>query len=165
MGVSGCGKSSAGLSLEAHFGCPFIEGDSLHPAPNVRKMRSGRPLDDNDRWPWLEKVGSAIASQEELVLSCSPLKRSYRDRLRLLSGCALTFVYLKGSQLVLVGRMSSRAHDYMPLSLLESQLATLEEPTGEPDVVNVDIDQTFEEMIAEAIRGLKTVRDRTAREM
>ena len=155
MGVSGSGKSSIGEKLAEALGLRFVEGDGLHPASNVEKMSKGIPLTDDDRMPWLDVIGetikSALASGEGIVVSCSALKRIYRDRLRTAAGGSLFFVYLDGSRDLLTRRMGERKGHFMPASLLDSQLQTLEVPTGEPGVVTVDIDDTVEG-IAEAAR-------------
>ncbi|MFN7009922.1 MAG: gluconokinase [Allorhizobium sp.] len=158
MGVSGCGKSSVGALLAERLGLPFIEGDVLHPKANVDKMATGTPLADDDRWPWLDIIGAEMAAAlgrgEGIVVSCSALKKVYRDRLRAATGGRLRFVYLHGSRALLSERMGARTGHFMPLSLLESQLATLEVPTGEPGVVTVDIDQSLEGIVADAMKGL-----------
>ncbi|WP_147180224.1 gluconokinase [Ciceribacter naphthalenivorans] len=159
MGVSGCGKSSVGAGLAEKLGLTFIEGDSLHPATNVEKMAKGTPLTDDDRWPWLDIIGGEIAASlergEGIVVSCSALKEVYRDRLRTVTDGNLAFIYLHGSRQLLTERMGARTGHFMPLSLLDSQLATLEAPTGEPGVVTVDIGQSIEGIVAEALAGLK----------
>ncbi|MBR0556912.1 gluconokinase [Ciceribacter sp. L1K23] len=158
MGVSGCGKSSVGDLLARRLKLAFVEGDSLHPAANVEKMAKGIPLTDEDRGPWLETIGALMADKlakgEGIVVSCSALKKVYRDRLRNAVGGNLAFVYLSGSYELLKDRMGARTGHFMPLSLLDSQLATLEVPTGEPGVVTVDIDQSVEGIVDEAMRGL-----------
>ena len=159
MGVSGCGKSSVGELLADKLGLTFMEGDSLHPEANVEKMGRGVPLTDEDRWPWLEKIGGIIAETtargEGIVVSCSALKQVYRERLRQSAGGDLAFVYLSGSRELLTERMGARTGHFMPLSLLETQIATLEVPTGEPGVVTVDIDKSVEAIVDEAISGLE----------
>jgi gluconokinase len=137
MGVSGCGKSSVGVKIAQALAVEFVEGDALHPASNVEKMSKGIPLTDEDRMPWLD------------------VKRSYRDRLRAAVDGDLFFVYLHGSDELLTRRMGERKGHFMPLSLLENQLATLEVPTGEPGVVTVDIDMTIDEIAKTALRDLK----------
>ncbi len=159
MGVSGAGKSSIGERLAARLGCEFVEGDRLHPASNVEKMAKGMPLTDEDRWPWLDLVGNELATSVEkgksLVLSCSALKRTYRERLRKAAGGRLRFVFLKGTPQLLEVRMGERTGHFMPLSLLQTQLATLETPEGEEGVVTVDIDATLDEIVEAAYQGLK----------
>lgn len=162
MGVSGCGKTSVAEGLAAALPAAFIEGDSLHPAANVEKMSKGIPLDDEDRWPWLDTIGRAMAETlndgKSVVVSCSALKKSYRDRLRQAAGGTLAFVFLKGSRDLLMTRMAARRDHFMPVSLLDSQLATLEDPSGEPGVVTVDIDASVEAIVADAFDGLAALR-------
>ncbi|MFN7101214.1 MAG: gluconokinase [Pseudorhizobium sp.] len=159
MGVSGAGKSSIGERLADRLNCRFVEGDRLHPASNVEKMAKGMPLTDEDRWPWLDLVGqelaASVAKGNSLVLSCSALKRTYRERLRQAAGGQLRFVFLKGTPQLLEVRMGERTGHFMPLSLLHTQLATLETPEGEEGVVTVDIDATLEEIVDAAHAGLK----------
>jgi gluconokinase len=155
MGVSGCGKTTAGEALARHLRVPYIEGDALHPAENVAKMASGSPLNDGDRWPWLQQIGAALkAHPGGAVATCSSLKNIYRDRLREASGGGLRFVFLKCSREVLEKRMQARKGHFMPPSLLASQLATLEDPGGEAGVVTVDGDAGHEEIMAEIVGGL-----------
>jgi gluconokinase len=156
MGVSGCGKTTAGEALARHFGVPYIEGDALHPAANVAKMASGSPLNDDDRWPWLDKIGAALKSHScGAVATCSSLKKIYRERLRQTAGEGLRFVYLKCSKEVLEKRMQARKGHFMPPSLLASQLATLEDPGGEAGVVTVNGDAGHEKIMAEVISKLE----------
>lgn len=133
MGVSGSGKSTLGEALAQSLNCDFQEGDALHPAANVEKMRAGIALDDIDRKPWLEQVAAWIATQREQqrdgVVSCSALKRSYRERLRR-ANPELRFVYLQLPRVELVRRLRQRNH-FMPASLLDSQLRTLQEPAAD----------------------------------
>jgi len=161
MGVSGSGKSSIGEGVAARLGIHFIEGDALHPAANVEKMSKGIPLTDEDRWPWLEKIGqeitASLAKGEGIAVSCSALKRTYRERLRASAGGHLYFIYLHGSKELLTKRMGERKGHFMPASLLESQLETLEVPTGEPGVVTVDIDDTIEAIVDASVRNLQAV--------
>jgi len=156
MGVSGCGKSSVGIALAEALGARFIDGDDLHPEANKAKMSAGIPLEDSDRWPWLDLVSMALAEEvvdtpsgsfTGTVVACSALKRAYRDRI--LAGAPNTvFVHLDGSREILEQRLGARAGHFMPASLLDSQLATLE-PLGfdEPGVV-IDIDQPIAKIIA-----------------
>ncbi|MBY3070451.1 gluconokinase [Rhizobium laguerreae] len=161
MGVSGCGKSSVGEKLAEALHLAFIEGDALHPAANVEKMSKGIPLTDEDRMPWLDRIGEDIKASLEkrvgIIVSCSALKRLYRDRLRAAAGGNLFFVYLEGSRALLMKRMAERKGHFMPASLLDSQLATLEVPTGEQGVVTVDIDDTVEGIAATALKGLASL--------
>lgn len=156
MGVSGCGKTSVGEAVARAFGYAFIEGDGLHPQTNIAKMSAGVPLTDEDRWPWLGEIGRQLsASAEPLVVSCSALKRSYRALLRERAGGDLIFVYLQGSRDVLAGRMQHREGHFMPASLLDTQLATLEEPIGEPRTVVVDVDQSAADVIKATLAALR----------
>lgn len=160
MGVSGCGKSTVGEGLAQELGLPFMEGDKLHPASNVEKMTAGTPLTDDDRWPWLDLVGAELRRGNDaggIVISCSALKKIYRDRLRNACGGPLAFVYLEGSEELLTERMGARTGHFMPLSLLQTQLATLEVPTGEPDVVTVSIDDAPEVIVKNAVEGLSAL--------
>jgi carbohydrate kinase (thermoresistant glucokinase family) len=139
MGVSGCGKSSVGIALARALGARFIDGDDLHPLANKTKMAAGIPLDDDDRWPWLDLVGSELADDclESIdgsegftgtVIACSALKRKYRERI-LAAAPGTVFVHLDGPKELLAERMGSRGDHFMPLALLDSQLKTLE-PLG-----------------------------------
>ncbi|MBY3109285.1 gluconokinase [Rhizobium laguerreae] len=161
MGVSGCGKSSVGEKLAEALHLAFIEGDALHPAANVEKMSKGIPLTDEDRMPWLDRIGedikASLEKREGIIVSCSALKRLYRDRLRAAAGGNLFFVYLEGPRALLMKRMAERKGHFMPASLLDSQLATLEVPTGEQGVVTVDIDDTVEGIAATALKGLASL--------
>lgn len=155
MGVSGSGKSSVGLAIAEALGLPFLEGDTLHPQSNVKKMASGIPLTDEDRSPWLDKIGVELAKADRgIVVSCSALKKSYRDRLRQKTGGALAFVFLDGSLDVLRSHMSKRTGHFMPLSMLDSQLATLEPPTGEPFVLRQDVAQSIDQIVETSVAWL-----------
>jgi gluconokinase len=156
MGVCGCGKTSVGEGIAAGLGAPFVEGDALHPAGNVAKMSAGTPLTDADRWPWLREIAARIADEPraEIVVSCSALRRSYRDLLRAEAGRAVAFVFLEGSEAVLSARLGARDGHFMPPALLASQLATLEDPRGEPGVITVDIDASVGRIVAAACSGL-----------
>ncbi|WP_319518314.1 gluconokinase [uncultured Martelella sp.] len=158
MGVSGCGKSSAGRALGEALAARFVEGDSLHPDTNVEKMRAGIPLNDDDRKPWLELVGQTLATAGDdngVIVACSALKKSYRDLLRQRAGPALRFIHLKGERDVLARRMANRPGHYMPVSLLDSQLATLEATDGEPDVLTLDCDLKPEKIAETSLAFVK----------
>jgi gluconokinase len=148
MGVSGSGKTTIGTLLAAQLGWEFADGDDYHPAANVQKMRSGIPLTDMDRGPWLEilraLISGWIAADKNGVLACSALKRTYRERLNV--GPDVRVVYLKGEAPLLHGRMRSRIGHFMTERMLASQLTTLEEPQ---DAVVVDIGQSPEEIVAQ----------------
>ncbi|MBB3979201.1 gluconokinase [Rhizobium azooxidifex] len=159
MGVSGCGKTSVAEGLAAALGAGFLEGDQLHPQANIDKMSKGIPLTDADRWPWLDRIGAELhtvtGAGAPIVASCSALKRAYRDRLRAEAGGDLSFVFLRGSRELLIGRMQERKGHFMPASLLDSQLATLEDPSGEEGVVTVDIDAPLDEIVATSLERLR----------
>jgi gluconokinase len=159
MGVSGSGKSLVGEAVAADLGLVFVEGDALHPTANIEKMSMGIPLTDDDRFPWLDKIGGEIAASlarsEGIVVSCSALKRIYRDRLRSFADGRLLFIYLRGTEEVLTPRMAARKGHFMPTSLLKSQLATLEDPSRESDVITVDISGGKDEVAADAIRKVR----------
>ncbi|TCR00068.1 gluconate kinase (SKI family) [Neorhizobium sp. JUb45] len=156
MGVSGSGKSSVGILLAKALDLPYVEGDELHPKSNVEKMSKGTPLTDEDRWPWLDLIGERLTdgASTGIVITCSALKKSYRDRLRNAAGGKLAFVFLDGSKELLTDRMGHRTGHFMPISLLETQLATLERPEKEDGVVTVDIDATPEAIAQASAEGL-----------
>ena len=148
MGVSGSGKSTVGELLSRRLGLRYVDADDLHPKANVDKMAAGHPLTDEDRWPWLAKVGEALADADGsgLVIACSALKRAYRLAI-LEKEPRARFVDLSGSRELLEARLRGRHDHYMPPSLLDSQIETLE-PLGpeEPGFV-VQIDQTPEQIV------------------
>jgi gluconokinase len=153
MGVSGCGKSSVGEGLAARTGIPYRDGDDLHPPANVEKMRTGIPLTDDDRWPWLDRVAAVLAKDAPVIVGCSALRRAYRDRLRAGAGGPVHFIHLAGSREVIAGRMATRTGHYMPPSLLDSQFAALE-PPGPDEALTLDIDQPLDALIAAAAKGV-----------
>lgn len=155
MGVSGSGKTTVGAALAGALGLPFVDGDALHPAANVAKMAAGIPLDDADRAPWLDAVGAVLAAGP-VVVACSALKRIYRDRLRA-AAPALELVFLDGSRELLASRMAARPGHFMPASLLDSQLATLERPAPDEHPVTVDVAAPVPEIIASVVERLGDV--------
>lgn len=152
MGVSGCGKSSVGAALAAALGVRFLEGDHYHPPANVARMRAGVALTDEDRAAWLDRlaaeIGAAAAAGAGLVLSCSALKRRYRDRLRA-ADPALRFAHVHGERALLAQRMQERSGHFMPLSLLDSQLATLEPLQGDEAGIVLDARRPPQELAAD----------------
>jgi len=141
MGVSGAGKTTAGQRLAEALGVEFIDGDDLHTDQARAKMQSGIALTDDDRWPWLDRVGSALAAglatQRGVVVACSALRCAYRDRLRVAAGPQLLFIYLAADAETIRQRVAGRQGHYMPASLVDSQFAALEPPRGEADVIEV----------------------------
>jgi gluconokinase/shikimate kinase len=142
MGVSGCGKSTVAAILASRLGWPFEEGDALHPQANIEKMAAGRPLTDADRLPWLAKVADwvdeRIGAGENGLITCSALKRSYRDLINR-RGSDLMFVFLAGSKETIAARLAARHGHFMRASLLDSQFADLEEPAADEPAIRVDI--------------------------
>jgi carbohydrate kinase (thermoresistant glucokinase family) len=154
MGVSGCGKSTVGAALAARLGLPFIEGDALHDPASVAKMAAGAPLCDADRWPWLDRIGAALAAPPGgAVAACSALRRAYRDRLRV-AVPGLAFLHLAGDRATIAARMATRPHHFMPPALIDSQFATLEPPDAEPDVLTLPVTLPAEEITARAAEAL-----------
>jgi gluconokinase len=147
MGVSGSGKSTVGAALAQRLRVPFADGDDLHPPANVAKMTAGQPLDDDDRYPWLEAIGQWLADHlDGGVISCSALKRKYRDQLR--RHCAdVEFFHLSGSPEVIGKRQASRPGHFMPASLLQSQFATLEPLAPDERGIAIDVDQNIDSIV------------------
>lgn len=157
MGITGCGKSEVGSRLASALGSRFIEGDQYHSDANRQKMAAGIALSDEDRWGWLDDLGKACRPQlpqPGFVLACSALRRVYRDRLRAAVGGGLHFVFLDTPHALSYKRLGMRAGHFMPASLVDSQLATLEPPAGEPGVVTVSADQALDDVVALAMQGL-----------
>jgi len=150
MGVAGCGKSSLGEALAAAIGLPLIEGDAFHPQPNVDRMRAGIALTDADRSGWLAMLGDELARRPQgAVLTCSALKRAYRDQLRA-AAPGLRFVFLDISRAEALMRVAQRGEAHLfPVSLVDSQFATLESPLGEAGVLRVDATRPMGDLVAE----------------
>lgn len=148
MGVSGSGKSTVGAALAQRLRVPFADADDLHPPANIAKMTAGVALDDHDRHPWLEAVGDWLADHADRggVMSCSALKRSYRDQLRR-HAPGTEFVHLSGTRDVIARRQASRPGHFMPASLLASQLATLEPLAPDENGVVIDVDQGIDAVV------------------
>ena len=157
MGVSGCGKSAVGEQIARRLALPLIEGDAFHPASNIEKMRQGVALDDHDRAGWLERLGHELASRPGAVLTCSALKRSYRDRLRR-AAPGLRFVHLALSQEQAQQRVAARGGHFYPPSLVASQFAALEDPAQEPLVLVVDACQPLEQVAQQVVEWLLAAR-------
>ncbi|MDQ2734620.1 MAG: gluconokinase [Pseudomonadota bacterium] len=159
MGVSGSGKSTIGAGIAESLGLHFIDGDVLHSPASVAMMQAGRPLQDDDRWPWLDRIGACVADAARwprgVVVACSALKRAYRDRIR---GAApgVRFVFLDGTEALIHSRLAGRSGHYMPSALLASQLRTLEVPgVDEADVQRLDVKLAENDIVERAVLGLK----------
>jgi gluconokinase len=152
MGVAGCGKSTVAAMLSRRLGREFAEADAFHSAANIAKMRSGIPLTDEDRWPWLDAIAAWIATERAnarpCIVACSALKRRYRERLAAGHG-DVRFVYLKGDYETVAARLAGRSGHYMPLSLLESQFAALEEPAPDEKALVLSIERPVEALVDE----------------
>ena len=160
MGVSGCGKSTVARQLALALGLDFVDGDDLHAATSVAKMRDGTPLTDADRWPWLARVGERLAdvarSPTGVAMACSALRRSYRDRIRA-AAPGVRFVLLDGSAALIEARLAQRVDHYMPADLLASQFAALERPAAdETDVCTLGIDAAVPAMVDAAVAALRS---------
>ncbi|KAB1894070.1 gluconokinase [Microbacterium oxydans] len=146
MGVSGAGKTTVGRDLAHRLGVSFIDADDLHGSENVAKMAAGIPLDDDDRWPWLDRVGVALAADPGVVIACSALKRRYRDRLRA-SAPDTVFVHLDAPKERVTEQATARRGHFMPPALLASQLQTLEPLGADEDGITVTVDGTAGELV------------------
>ncbi|MCU1408774.1 MAG: transferase [Microbacteriaceae bacterium] len=157
MGVSGSGKSTIGALIANRLGVPFVDADSLHPTSNIEKMAAGIPLTDEDRWPWLARVGQvlAVASETGVVVACSALRRSYREAI-LAEAPRSLFVHLHGSREVLASRLEGRSGHFMPPGLLDSQFATLEPLQEDEPAVVVDISPAVSEILADAVERIRS---------
>jgi gluconokinase len=155
MGVSGAGKTTVAELLADRLGWDFAEGDDLHPAANVAKMSAGVPLTDEDRWPWLDRVAIWIRARTAVgipgIITCSALKRVYRDKL---SGNNVVFVHLVGARDVIAERLAGRVDHYMPSSLLDSQVASLEPTQGDENAVSLVVGSDPAQDAAEVVRRL-----------
>jgi gluconokinase len=157
MGVAGSGKTTIANLLGSALACAVVEGDDLHPEENIEKMRRGMPLSDEDRLPWLREVAAQIDAWrrrgESGVIACSALKRAYRDII-IGERSGVTLVYLKGDDNLISRRMIARREHFMPLALLESQFAALEEPTPDEKAIVVDVGRRPDEVVAAIIGQL-----------
>jgi gluconokinase len=156
MGPAGAGKSTVGAALAKELGWPMVEGDEYHDVASIEKMRAGIPLSDEDRSPWLKKLATLIREREsrgeDFVLTCSALKRSYRKQLGL--GEGVLYVYLKGTREELEGRLRTRSRHFAGVNLLDSQLATLEEPDPDEPSVTRSIESPPEEIVQSVVNTL-----------
>ncbi len=158
MGVSGCGKTTIASLLASHLGWEFIDADSLHPPANVEKMSHGIPLTDADREPWLKEIARVLGGWRQAgkqgVIACSALRQRYRDLIRA-GADDVVFVYLRGDRALIRQRLAARQGHYMPVSLLESQFAALEEPGPEEPAIAVDIDAPPQALAARILATLR----------
>ena len=159
MGVSGSGKTTVGKLLAERLGWHYQEGDALHPPENVAKMKGGTSLTDDDRWPWLRRIAARIdewrAAGQGGVVTCSALKRAYRDVI--LGGRPDTrLIYLKGSRALIKARMAARKGHFMPIELLDNQFTVLEEPAADERPIVIDVSATPEAIVAEIVAKLET---------
>lgn len=157
MGVSGSGKTRVGKLLSRKTGLPFYDGDDFHPPANLRKMKNERPLNDQDRLPWLKSLASNVQGWEKnggAVLACSALKKHYRDLLTKNSTAQVQFIHLKGPQELIARRLKQREGHFMPPALLASQFKALEEPDN---ALAVSVDQTPEEIVRQILYHLRSV--------
>jgi gluconokinase len=149
FGVSGAGKTTIGKLLAEQLGWQFYEADDFHPRANIEKMRSGRPLTDEDRWPWLERlreqITRSINAKDNAVLACSALKRAYRDRLRVSDD--VTFVFLRGDYALIAEQLRHRRGHFMNPELLRSQFADLEQPEPDEDVLTTELGRAPQELL------------------
>lgn len=158
MGVSGSGKSTVGAALAQRLRVPFADADDFHPPANIEKMTAGTPLNDDDRYPWLEAIGEWLAARcrDGGVMSCSALKRKYRDVIRVAPyftpNLYLHFIYLDAPEEVLLQRVTARQNHYMGASMVHSQFDILERPKAdEVDVLTVDVTRPAEAVMADAL--------------
>jgi gluconokinase len=158
MGVAGSGKTTIARALADRIGWVFKDGDVFHPASNVEKMRSGRPLTDEDRWPWLRAIAAEVDRTRDvdghIVIACSALKRVYRDIL-IGQRSGVRLIYLKGSRDLILQRLRARRGHFMPPELLDSQFATLEEPDSDENGVVVNVDAAVDAIVNDIIRQLR----------
>jgi gluconokinase len=155
MGVSGAGKSTVGTLLAERLGVPFRDADDFHPPANIAKMSAGAPLSDDDRWPWLDAIGAHLARHRAsgCVVTCSALKRVYRDRLRA-AAPGVRFVFLHGAMDLVAARQAARKNHFMPASLVASQFATLESPGDDERAIALDVAASPEAIAAAALKEL-----------
>lgn len=157
MGVSGSGKTAIGRQLAARLGLPFVDADDLHPAGNVQKMRTGTPLTDADRGPWLQAVAAELSrastAMSGLVVACSALRRSYRDVLRA-AAPAIRVIHLAGPTDAIRRRLEARTGHFMPATLLDSQVATLEPPSADERPIVVDVTLPIDAVVEAVVATL-----------
>ncbi|MCE7990890.1 MAG: gluconokinase [Roseivirga sp.] len=152
MGISGCGKSTIGSGLAKRLEIPFLDADDFHPTENIKKMSRGQALTDDDRWPWLGAIAQFVldSHRQQMVLACSALKESYRDYLG--QRLQLKLIYLKLDRVEAVARLKARKNHFMPVSLIDSQLATLEPPV---DALIIGASEAVEEIVKVAVNHFR----------
>lgn len=156
MGVTGCGKTSVGEALAEKLGAQYVDGDDLHSPESIKKMMSGIPLENKDRWPWLKQVGERLGQADVYcIIGCSALKRVYRDRIRQFAGDNVIFVYLAGTRDLIFSRINTRTGHFMPTTMLDSQFAALEPPTAEESAITVNIDQSVNSIVEDLMKELE----------
>jgi gluconokinase len=153
MGVSGVGKTTVGRELARRIGVAFLDADDLHGPANIAKMAAGTPLDDDDRWPWLDRVGAALAADPGVVVACSALKRGHRDRLRA-AAPTVVFVHLDAPQEQVAEQTTARRDHFMPPALLASQLAALEPLGADEEGITVKVDAAPDVLAGRIHEGL-----------
>lgn len=154
MGVAGSGKTTVGERLAEALGARYVEADSAHPPENIAKMSAGIPLTDDDRWPWLDRLARELAGGDPVVVTCSALKRRYRDVLRTAGG--VQFVYLAIDRRTATERMTARRDHFMGVGMVDSQFAALEPPTAdEIDVITIDASLPVPELVAATVAAVK----------
>lgn len=160
MGVSACGKSTVGRALARKLSRKFLDGDDLHSKANIQKMAKGYPLNDRDRQPWLERIRAAAykleSKNEHGVIVCSALKKRYRDQIRK-GNKNVTFVFLDGTQTLILDRIRQRRDHFMKKSMLVSQFEALERPDNEPQTIVLNIESAVEDIVEQAIHELNTL--------
>ncbi|KPM33667.1 Gluconokinase [Croceitalea dokdonensis DOKDO 023] len=157
MGVSGTGKTTIGQAWAKILDIPFYDGDDYHPTTNVEKMTSGKPLNDSDRQEWLLALNNlALMQRDGAVIACSALKQKYRETLKMRMEGQVMFIFLQASFKTIKSRLQHRKGHFMPLSLLESQFATLEPPTA-PEAITVSVEDDVETVLTQLSQQLKTL--------
>lgn len=154
MGVASCGKTTIGEAIAMRLSVPFIEGDRLHSAESIAKMSAGIPLTDDDRLPWLARIGSAMRCNHGIVAACSALKKSYRLAIAKAAERPVRFVFLSGSRELLAARIAARKGHFMPPALLDSQLATLEPPDSSEAHVKLNLALPQSDLVDQAVAYL-----------
>lgn len=154
MGVAGCGKTTIGNAMAERFGWTYLDGDTLHPQSNIDKMTASDPLNDDDRAPWLNQIGQELAQHKgTMIIGCSALKRIYRQWISTAAKTDVCFIHLHGSRELIETRMAARKGHFMPMSLLDSQFATLEMPENE-NAITIDISGDLDAILTQIERAL-----------